>query len=67
MAKETKKAVVTTEVVTFGGGKATITLTYSDAKLTGIGDIVYSPKLDAKAEKPEYAKLAEAYRKKLVD
>ncbi len=61
------KEVITTETITFGGGKAKIDLTYSDGKLKDIGEIVYSPKLDPKKDKPEYAKLAEAYRKKLVD
>lgn len=64
MGKDPK---ITTETSSFGDGKAKITCTYHDGKLKIIGEIVYSPALDPKAEKPEYAKLAEIFRKKLVD
>jgi len=67
MTTEKKAPVITTEVNTFGDGKATVTLTYSDGKLKDIGEVVYNPPLDPKAEKPEYAKNAEIFRKKLVD
>ncbi len=49
------------------GKKATLTIGSDKNKITNIPAINYSPELEAGAEKPMYAKLAETLRAKLVD
>lgn len=59
-----------TTTITFDAGsdkKATLVIGSENGKVKTIGDINYSPALDATKEAPSYAKLAQLLRKKLVD